>query len=183
MLAEIFSIYTLVEAVWLVLPVYAANGLVPLFRGKRPLDFGRKFTDGRPILGPGKTVEGFIAACAVGALIAFIEQLAFPCLPWGLSDRPLTIVPMSAFLGFVLGLGAISGDSAGSFVKRRIGLERGRPAPLLDQLDFLIGALLLVSLFTAVKAEWVVLLVIITPLIHYLTSVIGYRLGAKKEPW
>jgi CDP-2,3-bis-(O-geranylgeranyl)-sn-glycerol synthase len=183
MLSDIFSVYTMVEAVWLVLPVYAANGLVPLARGKRPVDFGRKFIDGKPLLGPGKTVEGFVAACLIGALIAFVEQLAFPYLPWGLSDRTLTIVAMTPFLGFVLGLSAISGDSVGSFIKRRLDLERGRPAPLLDQLDFLVAAFLAASLLVTVKLEWFILMAILTPIFHWLASVTAFRLKLKKEPW
>jgi CDP-2,3-bis-(O-geranylgeranyl)-sn-glycerol synthase len=183
MLFDIFNIYILVEAVWLVIPIYAANGLVPLVRGKVPIDFGKKFIDGRRILGPGKTIEGFIAGCFFGALIGLVEQLAFPYLPWELSEVPLMIVAMSPLLGFVLGFGAMTGDSAGSFIKRRLNLKRGRPAPLLDQLDFIVGALLISSLVINVKLEWFIMLVVLTPVIHLLACVIGYLLHVKKEPW
>ncbi len=183
MLSDIFNIYILVEAVWLVLPIYAANGLVPLVRGRRPIDFGRKFTDGRPVLGSGKTIEGFLAGCFFGALIALVEQLAFPYLPWGLSDIPLTIVAMSPAVGLLLGFGAMAGDSAGSFIKRRVNLKRGRPAPLLDQLDFIVGALLIASLAITVKIEWFVILAVLTPIFHWLACAIGYLLKVKKEPW
>lgn len=183
MFSDIFSIYTLVEALWLVIPVYAANGLVPLVRGKRPLDFNKKFIDGRPILGPGKTIEGFITGCLVGLLIALVHQLAFPYLPWHLSDRPLTIVPMTPFLGLVLGFGAMLGDSIGSFIKRRLNLKRGQKAPILDQEDFLVTAFLIASLVVVVKIEWLILLAILTPLFHWTANMIAYRLKVKKEPW
>ena len=183
MVFPIFNIYILVEAVWLVLPAYAANGLVPIFKGRRRLDFGRDFSDGRPILGSGKTIEGFITGCVVGAIIAVVEMLAFPYLPWGLSDIPLTIVPMSPLLGFLLGLGAMSGDSAGSFVKRRLNMKRGQPAPLLDQLDFLLGAFLFSLLLITLKIDWVVLMLVLTPVFHWLACAIGYLLKIKKEPW
>jgi len=183
MLFDIFSICILVEAVWLAIPIYAANGLVPLIRGKRPLDFGKKFIDGRRVLGPGKTIEGFVAGCIIGAVIALVEQLAFPYLPWHLSDVPLTIVAMSPALGFLLGFGAMSGDSLGSFIKRRLNIKRGRPAPLLDQLDFIIGALLISSIAITIKLEWFVLLAILTPVFHWVSCAIGYLLHVKKEPW
>jgi CDP-2,3-bis-(O-geranylgeranyl)-sn-glycerol synthase len=180
---DIFNIYILVEALWLVLPIYAANGLVPLFKGKVPLDLGRSMPDGKRILGPGKTIEGFLAGCFFGMLIAIVEQLAFPYLPWGLSEVPLTVIAMSPALGLLLGFGAMIGDAAGSFIKRRIGLGRGRPAPLLDQLDFLVGSLLISSLVITVKFEWFVILIIMTPIIHWTASAIGYMLKVKKEPW
>ena len=183
MLWDIFNIYILVEAIWLAIPIYAANGLVPLIRGRRRLDFRRNFTDGRPILGPGKTIEGFVAGCVFGALIALVEQLAFPYLPWHLSEVPLTIIAMSPALGFLLGFGAMAGDSVGSFIKRRLNIRRGRPAPLLDQLDFIIGALLISSLVITVKFEWFVMLIVLTPIIHWVACAIGYLLKVKKEPW
>ena len=183
MLFDIFNIYILVEAVWLAIPIFAANGLVPLIRCKRRLDFGKNFTDSRPILGPGKTIEGFVAGCVFGAIIALVEQLAFPYLPWQLSEVPLMIVAMSPALGFLLGFGAMTGDSVGSFIKRRLNIRRGRPAPLLDQLDFLIGALLISSLVITIKMEWFVMLIVLTPIIHWLACAIGYMLHVKKEPW
>ncbi len=183
MLLDIFNIYVLVEAVWLVLPIYAANGLVPLIRGRRPLDFGRTMRDGSRVLGPGKTMEGFLAGCFFGMLIAIVEQLAFPYLPWSLSEVPLTIIAMSPALGLLLGFGAMTGDSVGSFIKRRLKLKRGRPAPLLDQLDFLLGSLLIAPLVINVKLEWFVILIVMTPVIHFAASAIGYLLKVKKEPW
>jgi CDP-2,3-bis-(O-geranylgeranyl)-sn-glycerol synthase len=179
----VFTIYVLVESVWLVLPAYASNGLVPLFKGKRRLDFGKKFFDGEPILGPGKTIEGLILGSIIGAIIGLVEMVAFQYLPWTLSDVPLTLVRMSPLLGFLLGFGAMAGDSAGSFIKRRLKLKRGEPAPLLDQLDFLLGAFAFALLVTPLKIEWVILLVVLTPVIHFIACVIGYLLKVKKEPW
>ena len=183
MLSDIFNIYVLVEAVWLVLPIYAANGLVPLVKGKWPLDFGRTMGDKKRILGPGKTIEGFLAGCFFGMIIATVEELAMPYLPWGMSEIPLAIVAMSPALGLLLGFGAMAGDSVGSFMKRRLGINRGRPAPLLDQLDFLVGSLLIASLAITVKPEWFVILIVITPAIHWAANAIGYLLKVKKEPW
>jgi len=186
-LSDIFSIYNLVEAFWLVIPAYGANGMVPLIcsfiKKKHRLDFGRNFFDGRPLLGTGKTIEGLLIGSIVGALIAVFMQFAFPYLPWSLSDRPLAIAPVGALTGFLLGLGSMVGDAVGSFFKRRLNLERGRPAPLLDQLDFLFGALAFAMLAVAMKLEWVILLAVITPLIHWFACIIGYLLKIKKEPW
>lgn len=178
----VFDIYTLVEAVWLILPAYAANGLVPVFKGKHPIDAGRIFF-GNPLFGAGKTWEGLIIGTIIGGIIGLIEMLAFPYLPWEVSPVALNIVPMSVALGFLLGFGAMFGDLIGSFVKRRFGLQRGKPAPLLDQEDFLLGSLLFAGFLVVIEIDWIILLVVITPAIHWAASIIGYLLKVKKEPY
>jgi CDP-2,3-bis-(O-geranylgeranyl)-sn-glycerol synthase len=181
----VFTIYNLVEAIWLILPAFAANGLTPLVglrKGLHPIDGGRKLA-GKRVLGDGKSWEGLALGTMVGLAIALVEMAASPYLPWGMSEVPLTIVPMGAALGLALGLGAMLGDVAGSFVKRRFGRDRGSPVPLLDQLDFLAGALIAASLVVTVKLEWVILLAVLTPVVHLAANVIGFRLGVKRTPW
>ena len=181
----VFDIYTLVEAIWLVLPAYSANGLAPLValrKNLHPMDGGRKLR-GQPLLGLGKSWEGFIFGTLMGGLIGFVEMLAYPYLPFGISPVPLNIVSMSPLLGLLLGFGAMFGDVAGSFIKRRLKLERGKPAPILDQLDFLAGALAFSLLLVSLEWGWVILLAVITPIIHVAANVIGYLLKVKKQPW
>lgn len=178
----VFDIYTLVEAIWLVIPAYAANGLMPLARGRRPVDGGRTWR-GKPLLGKGKTWEGLVFGAIVGAIIGTVEMLAFPYLPWSISTEPLLIVPMGPLLGLLLGLGAGIGDLAGSFIKRRVRIRRGGPAPLLDQEDFVVGSLLFASLLVSVQLGWWILLLVLTPLFHLAACIIGYLLKVKKEPW
>lgn len=181
----VFDIFTLVEAVWLILPAYAANGLVPLIakaRENHPIDGGQKLL-GRPLLGSGKTWEGLILGSLIGGLIGFVEWYFYPFLPWHISQIPLYIAPMSAYLGFFLGFGAMVGDMAGSFLKRRFKMIRGEPAPLLDQEDFVLGALFFGALVTPVLQNWVILLIVITPLFHWTANLIGYLLKVKEEPW
>ncbi|MBN2042577.1 MAG: CDP-2,3-bis-(O-geranylgeranyl)-sn-glycerol synthase [Candidatus Aenigmarchaeota archaeon] len=176
------DIYTFVEAIWLVLAAYGANGLCTLTRGKRRVDFNRNFM-GKPVFGKGKTWEGLILGVIVGTAVGTIQMLAFPYLPWGLSDVPLNIIPMGPILGFVLGLGAMLGDLGGSFIKRRLGMERGRPAPLLDQEDFMVGMLIVASLFVVLKWEWVVILLAITPVLHLIANGVAFLIKVKKVPY
>lgn len=184
----VFDIFTLVEGLWIILPAYAANGLAPLVKllPRHPIDGGRSWR-GRPIFGEGKSWEGLLLGAAAGMLVALVEQAAFPFLPWPLSEEihgvALNIVPMTAGLGLLLGLGAMLGDLLASFAKRRAGLPRGAPVPLLDQDDFVVGAFAFASLLIGVELGWVILYLIITPLIHLLASHIGYRLHLKREPF
>jgi len=180
----VFDIFTLVEAIWIILPAYAANGLAPVFRGKHAID-GGKMIKKQPILGAGKTWEGLIGGIVVAGIIGLVEQMAFPFLPWSLSPQPLTIVPMTLVLGLTIGSGAMFGDLCGAFIKRRCGIDRGRPAPLLDQEDFMVGAFAFAWLFGSVTLQsgWFVLLFVLTPVIHVIANVVGYLLKVKKEPW
>lgn len=179
---DAFTLYVLVEAVWLILPAYAANGLAPLARGRRYIDGGRKL-QGRPVFGAGKTWEGLLFGSFMGAVIGAVQQFASPYLPWSASPVALHTVPMSALLGLLLGAGAMLGDLCGAFVKRRLNMPRGQSAPILDQLDFIVGALILSSALITIKWEWAVLLVVMTPFLHLVANVIAYLIRLKKEPW
>jgi len=88
-----------------------------------------------------------------------------------------------------LAAGAMAGDIAASFLKRRSGRERGASFPVLDQLDFVAGALVAVYLIAPGWAAAtftpavIATVVVLTPLLHLATNVIGYQLGVKAEPW
>jgi CDP-2,3-bis-(O-geranylgeranyl)-sn-glycerol synthase len=176
------DLYTFVEAVWLIWPAYGANGLCMLAKGKHPIDGGRMWK-GKAILGPGKTWEGLILGVTVAVLVATFQMLVFPFLPWDISPVPLNIVLMTPLLGFLMGLGAMLGDMGGSAIKRRMNIERGKPAPLLDQLDFVIGMILFASLLIAIKWEWAVILLVMTPVIHLAANFVAYLLKLKNVPY
>ena len=181
----VFDIYTLVEAIWLILPAYAANGLTPIVglrKGLHPIDAGRKLW-GQPLFGQGKTWEGLLFGTLIGGLIGLVQMLAYPYLPFYDSPVLLNIVPMSMILGLVLGFGAMCGDLMGSFLKRRMKIGRGKSAPVLDQEDFLAGALVFSLLLVRLDWDWVILLAVITPVIHIVANGIGYVLKVKKQPW
>jgi CDP-2,3-bis-(O-geranylgeranyl)-sn-glycerol synthase len=86
-------------------------------------------------------------------------------------------------LGFMLALGALLGDLVSSFIKRRIDIERGGAAPVMDQLSFVVVALLLASPVKVASWQVIVILLIITPPIHLATNFIGYKLGFKSRPY
>src|SRR3989338_79703 len=177
-----FDLFNLVEAFWIVIPAYAANGLVPLLKGKYPVDFGKTLKR-KPVFGPGKTWEGLIGAGFIGALFATIQMFAYPYLPWSASLIPLNIIPMTPILGFFIGFGALFGDLVKSFFKRRIGIGRGRPLPFFDQIDFILGAYLFASFLVPIKISWIILFVIITTVFHLMANFIAYLLKVKEDPW
>jgi len=158
------------SALWFILPAYFANATPVVLGGGPPLDGGKKFIDGRRIFGDGKTVRGFVAGIVAGTAIGVLQGIAKGPLSHYLS------------LGFLLALGALLGDLMGSFVKRRLGIERGGALPGLDQLGFVVIALLLASPVEVPSWQVIVAIFLITPALHLATNFIGYKLGLKSRP-
>ncbi len=175
-----------VYALCFIFPAYCANAVPVILGGGTPIDGGRAFWDGRPILGPRKTIRGFLAGLIVGTLVGVLEAQIFSGFPLvfsGFSQVFLSTL-RNPLLGFTLSLGALVGDLAESFFKRRLGLPPGARLPVADQLDFVAGALLLSSLAVSPPSLPVALIIlVVTPPIHLFTNGVAYRLGLKKEPW
>ncbi|MGZ7043229.1 MAG: CDP-2,3-bis-(O-geranylgeranyl)-sn-glycerol synthase [Methanobacterium sp.] len=154
--------------IYFMLPAYLANAGALAFGGGNPLDSGKNFTDGRRIFGDGVTWRGTI----IGILIGILVGLAQGILSGNISQGIL--------LGFFLGLGALIGDACGSFIKRRMKIERGRPTPFLDQLDFVVGALIFASIVVILPFYMIILILIISFILHLSANIIAYLLGIKK---
>lgn len=167
---------TILQALWFIWPAYTANAFPAVLRGKKPIDGGRKL-GGAPLLGKSKTVEGTIGGILFGIFIGLVQIQLYDYLP------DLGLVKFSLPMIVALSVGALFGDILGSFIKRRIGAKPGRPVLLLDQLDFLVVSLLLVSFVYLVPIELAILLVVLTPAIHFLTNIVGYAAKLKKDPW
>jgi len=173
-------IAVIIKALWLMLPAYIANPTAVLFGGGKPIDFGKNFLDGRRILGDGKTFRGLFGGAACGIIVGMLQRLGSP-------DGIFVLPSISAVIA--LSFGALLGDIVKSFFKRRLGFERGEKLPLIDQLDFVAGAWVLTYIFDPQWfAEnftfWVIITVLIlTPVLHRATNILGYHIRVKKEPW
>jgi len=164
------------HALYFIFPAYCANSAPVIFGGGRPIDGGRTFIDGKPLLGSHKTVRGFLAGLIVGTLVGFVFQI--------LSPLQSVLFRYNASLGFVLSLGALVGDLFDSFVKRRLGLPPGSSFPIADQLDFILGALLFSLIVPPLPQLHIILIVLfITPPIHLVTNIFAFLLGLKSTPW
>jgi CDP-2,3-bis-(O-geranylgeranyl)-sn-glycerol synthase len=136
----------IIQALWIIIPAYIANGCALILGGGTPIDFGKKWKDDRRILGDGKTWNGLIVGAFFGltggfgiAIVAIYannsEEFAF----LGLNDfgRFPIMIPIIASICF----GALLGDIIESFLKRRVGKKRGESWIPFDQLDFILGVL------------------------------------------
>jgi CDP-2,3-bis-(O-geranylgeranyl)-sn-glycerol synthase len=166
-----------IMSVLYILPAYIANSSAALFGGGRPLDFGKYLRTHR-LFGKGKTFRGL----ALGILFGTVAGNVLGYFIVG-TDYSLGSVEFYTLLGFLLATGAMLGDLFKSFFKRRLGYKDGQSMPIIDQLDFVMGAVVLGSLIYIPAFEMVIFLIIVTPLIHLLLNVIGYLLKLKKVPW
>lgn len=181
----------IITAVWLMLPAYLPNSMAAVFGGGRPIDGGITMSDGRRMLGDGKTYRGLIAGTACGMLVGLLQMyyLSRSNSIFGVELPSFGDGAGALIVIFTLAFGSLMGDMSMSFVKRRIGYKRGAPLPGVDQLDFVMGAWLLTFL---ASSAWflsnftfsiVLTVLIVTPLLHFVTNVIGYFIGVKNEPW
>jgi len=162
---------TIASAIWFILPAYFANAAPVVLGGGPPVDMGKKFLDGRRIFGDGKTTHGFVGGLIVGTIVGLLQ---------GIAEAPLG---EHLLLGFLLALGALLGDLASSFIKRRLSIERGGAAPGLDQLGFVVVALILASPVKLPTWQTIAVILIITPPIHLATNFVGHKLGLKSRPY
>ena len=157
------------RALEFIFPAYCANAAPVLAGGGPAMDFRKKLPDGRRVFGINKTFRGFFAGLAAGTVAGLAESLVF--------NYPI-------MFGFLLSLGALFGDLAGAFTKRRLAIPPGGLLPVVDQLDFIMGAILFsLPLYMPWSWQLFVTILIITPPFHLLTNFVAYKLKLKRNPW
>jgi CDP-2,3-bis-(O-geranylgeranyl)-sn-glycerol synthase len=159
----------IIQALKFIFPAYCANATPVLAGGGPKMDFGRTFVDGKRIFGNNKTFRGFLFGWVIGMLVGSVEFVVFPGFP------VLFIV--------LIPLGALLGDLTGAFIKRRIGIAPGGLLPIVDQVDFVVGALVFSIPLVIVSWELAITVLLITPPIHLFTNFLAYKLKLKKHPW
>ena len=157
-------------ALWLYLPAFVANG-APVVVAKLP-----RFPFRRPVweaaLGKNKTWAGFAGGVGAGVVAGLIQYVAFDWWPYGVH----TWVLWSA----AIALGALVGDVVKSYCKRKIGIPPGGAWPVVDGIDYVLGAMLFgLPLFVP---TWPVALALLVsgPILSLLANVFSYSVGWKK---
>jgi CDP-2,3-bis-(O-geranylgeranyl)-sn-glycerol synthase len=161
----------IVEALKFIFPAYCTNGAPVLAGGGPAMDFGKKFFDGKPLLGKNKTFRGFFFGWFIGILVGVVEGLVFGFAAYSVLFSVLTP------------LGALVGDLTGAFIKRRLNIAPGGLLPVIDQIDFVVGALLFSLPLSMISWELAVAVLVITPPIHLFTNFLAYKLKLKNNPW
>jgi len=158
----------ILDALKFIFPAYCANATPVLAGGGTCMDFGRNFFDGKRVFGNNKTFRGFFFGLAIGVLVGAMEIVSF--------HFPI-------LFAFLIPLGALLGDLAGAFLKRRIGIAPGGLLPVADQVDFALGAMLFSIPFPILSWQLAVTVLLITPPIHLFTNFLAYKMRLKRTPW
>jgi len=142
-------------------PVVAAGLLKGIWSA--PVDGGRLWKDGRPILGKSKTWRGVVSGALACGLFSLITGLGF-------------------IFGFMFGVFGLIGDMLSSFVKRRWGLASSARALGLDQIPESLLPMLLAMWWLPVSGWVVIGVVVLFTLSNIFASPLLYRIGIRRQP-
>lgn len=169
------------------LPVACANMAPVVFQGVLkplavPVDFGKKLS-GEPWFGDHKTWRGLFVATLAGGVVFIFQQYLAQSFALFRSFSPFDITTAPIWFGFAFGFGAILGDLIKSFFKRRFHVGPGDTWFPFDQIDFLIGACVVASIYFEITLGMFLLIISIGPIFHVLINNVGFRLQLKETPW
>lgn len=174
-------------SIYLMIPAYLANGSALVFGGGTPMDFGHYCWDNRRLIGDGVTWRGTIGGglfgMVVGGILGLLATYGIGTYFFEISSSQITLIsgfiPQGLLIGFLLGFGALFGDAIGSFLKRRLNFERGKPVPLLDQLDFVVVALLFVSIVVHLTFWMIIIILFVSIFLHLGANIFAYLINLK----
>ena len=176
------EIIELVKIIWFFLPAAIANMSPVLFKWVKFLDYPIDFNKtcfGKPLLGKNKTFRGILFGILLAILFVYIQVILYPftkeiCL---INYNNINFI----LLGFLLGFGALFGDSVKSFFKRQLNIKPGKSWIPFDQVDWIIGAILFSIFYVALSLYDVIFAIIIFGVLHPIVNLIGYFLKIKKN--
>ncbi|MEM0155731.1 MAG: CDP-2,3-bis-(O-geranylgeranyl)-sn-glycerol synthase [Thermoplasmataceae archaeon] len=179
----------ILQSIIFFIPAYAANPGAVIFGGHWIMDGGKNFVDGRRILGDGKSWSGFLGGILGGVILGIILYIIIHYLFPGFGNFAPSLLS-AIFPMIFMSIGSLAGDLFGSFTKRRLNIKRGQNASLLDQLPFVLMALLFLFIFSrgffmAYYGNIVgaLTVIILTPPLHRGINIIAYRMHMKDVPW
>lgn len=177
----------LLGSLWFFLPIGVANMAPVLFSsvGKSlavPIDSGKLFM-GKPLFGSHKTWRGLLFGTLAGGIIFFMQVGVFAAFPSVRTISLFNYLEVPLWTGLLLGFGAIFGDLIKSFLKRRISVKPGERWFPFDQIDYLLGGLLMIAVVNPLVWQAWVAVVVIGLILHVITNNIGFALGLKDTRW
>jgi CDP-archaeol synthase len=154
----------------------------------RPIDRGRKFR-GKRVFGDNKTYRGVVVV-TLGTVIGFGLQSLF--LHRIASVRSVELFDYAFFKSLAVGAGvgvaAMLSELPNSFIKRRFEIAPGTAAGglkgvifyIYDQIDFLLGAWLVLAIVVPVTVGRALFSAVLLLIAHQLMSSAGHALGMRK---
>jgi len=172
--------------IYFFLPAYAANMSPVLCKNifkpiATPIDRGKTLF-GRPVFGTHKTWRGIVVAALAGTVVFAIQAgLASHSLAQSLAIIDYTTMPI--YFGTLLGFGAMLGDLCKSFLKRQVGIKPGHPWHVIDQIDYIVGAVLLTSPIFFPGWMNLAVLVLVSLVLSIIVNHAAYALKIRSVRW
>lgn len=177
-------------AFWFLLPAAIANAApvfgaaIPFFKKwNAPIDGGRTFK-GERLFGAHKTWRGLISGIIAATVVLWLQQLLVGNASWAqYLAGPIDYATLpTLLLGPLFALGALGGDAVESFFKRQRGIKSGGTWIPFDQIDYIIGAIIVTLPFVILSPAQYLWMLIIWFIMHLLFSYAGWIMGLKKKP-
>jgi len=185
----------ILQSVYFLIPAYFANMAPPLVKKLKlleflniPLDFGKKFRDGRPLFGRNKTYRGFLVGILGGVIGAYLQMLLYKFSIFqtlSINGIDYSNYQTIILIGVLMGAGAIAGDLVESFFKRRLNIDSGVSFVPWDQTDLVIGAYIFVFPLIYMFISWQLFLcsLVVTFCLHIITNHLSFYLHIRSEKW
>jgi len=162
---------------------------------KRPVDFGKKLSDGRRVFGDNKTFKGFVGMIIFGVLFSVI---------WGLiieNNQSMEVYnyfyrnydnsfTYNALIGTLMGLAYAFFELPNSFIKRRLDITPGKNDingvkrvffVFFDQADSVFGCVLVVCAFFPLPVWYYFVYVLVGAITHIVFNMLLYFLHLRKN--
>jgi len=167
----------LLQIIWFFLPAYVANMAASIFKINilaKPIS--------NKLFGSHKTWSGFVIGSFLAMVVAFFQSflLSFNFF------KEISLLNYSKdflLIGFLLGFGALFGDTIKSFFKRRLAIAPGKKWVPFDQIDYTLGALLLSLFVWQPTIIFIISAIIINFFLHILFNHLGFWLGIRQNKW
>lgn len=178
-----FSFF-LLKCFYLMLPAYFAN-MAPVIVKKIdflnfPVDFGKELGK-KPLFGKHKTFRGIVFGVVFAVIAAYIQYSLY-----GIEFfRDISFMNYKNWLllGFLMGLGALTGDLVKSFFKRRLGIAPGAKFVPFDQTDFVMGALVFMLPVFRLDLKIFSASLLLSFVLHIAVNHIAFYLKIRNEKW
>lgn len=171
------------QTIWFFLPAGIANMAASLSRflpvPDTAVDHGATWR-GKRLFGAHKTWRGGITGVVAGTLFFLLQQYWYQ-YDWAQSLSIINYSQTTWTLGILFALGAILGDMIESTIKRQMNIDPGKPWVPFDQLDYVIGAVVLSSVITFPGWIYVLIAVGLGFGLHILVNILSYILGIQKN--
>lgn len=183
-------VHSIFLALWFFVPAGFANA-APVFaaaipwlrRFTVPLDCGKSYKGVR-IFGANKTWRGLIAGILFAALGLALQRYAYIHTDWAKTlSAPINYqtIPL-ILLSILFAVGALGGDAIESFFKRRQGVAPGHSWFPLDQIDYVIGAILATLPIVRLTPVQYAAALLLGVVLHVFFTYIGYLIKLRDRP-